>query len=135
MTRKCISNRWCFLLAWAFLEGRGGSEEKKNAFVCQAFLPLFSPYFFVLISPHLLIRPEAQISVCVCVCGFLFLGNLAYKPRVKLIHSCQLLFVNINIQGACHDCLFWSVCFVKEREINEIKTTRLSFLADSFTLP
>ena len=36
---------------------------------------------------------------------------------------------------ACHDCLFWSVCFVKEREINEIKTTRLSFLADSFTLP
>ena len=35
---------------------------------------------------------------------------------------------------ACHDCLFWSVCFVKEREINKIKTTRLSFLADSFTL-
>ena len=69
-----------------------------------------------------------------CVCGFLFLSNLAYKPRVKLIHSCQLLFVNINIQGACHDCLFWSVCFVKEREINKIKTTRLSFLADSFTL-
>ena len=66
--------------------------------------------------------------------GFLFLSNLAYKPRVKLIHSCQLLFVNINIQGACHDCLFWSVCFVKEREINKIKTTRLSFLADSFTL-
>ena len=132
MTRKCISNRWCFLLAWAFLEGRGGSEEKKNAFVCQAFLPLFSPYFFVSISPLNKARSSNQ---CLCVRGFLFLSNLAYKPRVKLIHSCQLLFVNINIQGACHDCLFWSVCFVKEREINEIKTTRLSFLADSFTLP
>ena len=113
MTRKCISNCWCFLLAWAFLEGRGGSEEKKNAFVCQAFLPLFSPHFFVL-------RPETQISkcvcvrVCVCVCVFVFLKNLVQKPRVKLIHSCQLVLVNINIRGACRVYLFWSVCFVKE---------------------
>ena len=45
-----------------FLEERGDSEEKKNAFVCQALLPVFSPHCFVLISPYLLLRPETQIT-------------------------------------------------------------------------
>ena len=32
----------------------------------SSLFPVLSPHCFVLISPYLLLRPETQISVCVC---------------------------------------------------------------------